>query len=202
VSNYGDYPGLTSVAGRGDGSDGGTDNRPYLVDGSGLPAMPSTLSLASVRGRVALDWAVPSAPPTQGVTATIGTVAPDPRETPVDSLSITFNAPVFLFQIDDVHLTRGGPNGVLISLSGATLSGSGASYVLSGLASKTAEPGVYTLTLFALGSRINTAEGLHLAANATRTWRVVQPKTVGVPGLPKSGHRPVKARRFKALSGR
>ena len=188
VSNYGDYPGLASVAGTGDGSDGGVDNRPYLVDEAGLPAIPTTLKLASVRGRVALDWAGGGTAGPSYLTASWATVT-SPRETPVASLALTFSESVEGVAKGGITLTRSGSS---VSLAAAELSGSGASYVLSGLTDLTTAAGTYVLTLSKTGIEgTDVPEGEEaprvLASNVSRVWTTTEPTPPPDPGP--SGHR-------------
>jgi len=80
--------------------------------------------------------------------------------------------------IDDFSLIR---NGEPVSLSGATVTGSGTSYTLSQLGPATASAGSYTLTLVASGSGISDTAGNLLADNVSVSWDFNQ------PNLPPSG---------------
>jgi hypothetical protein len=103
---------------------------------------------------------------TIGPLADIVNIAPDPRTTPVGTVTITFSEPVTGVDIADFRLTRNGTN---VALTGLTVGGSGANYTLN-LSTVTATSGTYILTLVAAGSGIVDATGSPLAANASDTW--------------------------------
>jgi hypothetical protein len=100
-------------------------------------------------------------------TADIIDVTPDPRATPVASITINFSESVTGFGLEDLAFTR---NGATVALTGASLSGGPASYTLGGLASLTAADGSYMLTVLAAG--VQDALGHPLAANAADQWVV------------------------------
>ena len=99
-------------------------------------------------------------------TADIVDVAPDPRNSAVGSVSITFSEPVSGVSLTDFTLTR---NGSSVSLAGLPLSGTGASYTLD-LTSVTASEGPYVLKLVAAGSGIRDAAGNLFSVSATDSW--------------------------------
>jgi len=105
---------------------------------------------------------------TTAVTATIAAVTPNPRMTPVGTVTITFNKPVTGVDILDFTLTRGG---AAVSLTGLTVGGSGATYTVD-LTSVTQAYGAYTFTLLAANSGITDAAGNALAANASITFTI------------------------------
>lgn len=102
------------------------------------------------------------------VTATVGPVVPDPRNSAVASVAIAFDRDVTGVTLSDLQLTR---NGNPVALTGATLTGSGASYTLGNLTGLTTTNGAYTLTLVASGSGIESAtDSNFLVTNASDTW--------------------------------
>lgn len=165
---YGHYPaGLLQEPGKGDGSDGKPDNRPLFVDGQGKPKWPAYMPRVSPRGQAVLDWnAAAAGIPT--LAAFWGAVS-SPRNTPISSLSLTFSESVTGVGLSDITLFR---DGSPVTLTGATLTGSGADYTLNGLSSLTATPGAYLLRLTAAGSGIATPALVELLANAERSWTV------------------------------
>lgn len=196
-SIYGDFLGLTTAAGRGDGSDGFTDNRPYLIDAQGKPAWVPHLNLTSPRAGARMAWkSGVTTPPSLVLSATIGPVFPDPRTSSVDTLSITFSEAVTGFDLGDLFLWR---SGAFVPLTGAILSGGGASYTLSGLAPMTAEPGFYRLAIFEPGSGIVGATGLRLVSNVYKSWTVYSPGVSGVPNRGKSGRNPSRLKQIEPL---
>jgi subtilisin-like proprotein convertase family protein len=101
---------------------------------------------------------------TQPPTATLGAqVAPQGAAT----VTISFSEPVVGFDIADLVLRRGAST---LSLGGAVLSGSSASYMLSVPALKVAAPGTYELRLRASGADIVDRASNTLAADATASW--------------------------------
>ena len=106
-----------------------------------------------------------------GMTADIIDVAPDPRDTPVDSIAINFSEKVGGFTLADLVLQRDdGAN--LLTGSGATLvtSDGGMTWTLGSLASLTGPVGAYRLTLASAGSGITGLGGNPLGADAVETW--------------------------------
>lgn len=121
-------------------------------------------------------------------TVDIVDVTPDPlHDSAVDSLEIVFSEPVTGFDLGDLVLERElDGKGDLLSIAafGAspTLATSdGQSYTLSGLASRTATGGFYTLTLSAEGSGIVGAGGFPLVAGAVEQWGNVSYTDVDPP---------------------
>jgi FG-GAP-like repeat len=110
------------------------------------------------------------------LTAAITPVTPDPRTTPVSSITITFSAPVTGFDLADLSLTR---NGSPVALTGASLTSTdNATWTLGNLSALTGPLGSYVLTLTAAGSGITDAAGNPLAADASDSWAVVAPPSV------------------------
>lgn len=100
-------------------------------------------------------------------TADIVDVTPDPRTTPVSSVTINFSEAVTGFDLSDLSLTRDGDP---VALVGASITGGGASYVLQGLGPLTMAAGSYVLTLTAAGSGIADLAQNALAGDASDSW--------------------------------
>jgi hypothetical protein len=100
-------------------------------------------------------------------TAVVGPVAPNPRNTAVSSVPVTFSESVTGVDIADFSLTR---DAAPVTLAGASVTGSGISWTVTGLAASTGTNGTYVLTLTALGSGIQDTVTNALAANASVTW--------------------------------
>jgi hypothetical protein len=119
-------------------------------------------------------------PPLRGLSVAISAVAPDPRATAVNQISIVFSDPVTGFDLSDLRLTRDGGSNLL---SGAeTLSSTdGITWTLSGLSGLTGALGNYQLTLVASGSGIQRADGTALLVGAVESWSKVPAKvTLGI----------------------
>src|SRR5688500_19472282 len=93
---------------------------------------------------------------------------PDPRNTRVLLVALTFCESVTGLDLADLSLTRGGAN---VSLTGLTLHGSAAIYTLH-LTSVTTTVGAYELKLTAVGSGIVDSAGDALTADAADTWTI------------------------------
>lgn len=100
------------------------------------------------------------------ITADIIDVTPDPRETPVGTITISFSETVENVDIADFSLTR---NGQAISLSGISVIGSGASRSID-LSTVTSAEGTYTLSLNAQGSNIQNSAGTRLLDDSSESW--------------------------------
>jgi hypothetical protein len=115
-------------------------------------------------------------------TATLGAL-PASQPTPVTSLAVTFSKPMSGLVIGDFALTR---NGVPVALAGVVVTGSGTSWLLSGLGTATAPSGYYVLTLRSAGA-VRDLAGNALAANATRLWTCTPfPTPVGLASITQS----------------
>ena len=128
---------------------------------------------AGTPGRLNLDTAGPA--------IDIVDVSPDPRTTPLSTITIAFNEPVHGFELSDIRLTRDGGANLLTGAQGLT-STDLVTWTLSGLSAITAAPGSYTITIngatagiFDWGSNVATAV-------ATDTWRVGGAPTGAVVG--------------------
>jgi hypothetical protein len=128
-----------------------------VTDSLGNASAAST----STDGTVTYDVAAP--------VADILDVTPDPRNTAVASVSISFEEPVTGVDISDFKLTRDGAD---VSLAGLAVGGGGANYSLN-LNTATTDVGTYVLTLMAAGSGIADLAGNLLAADAVDSWVIV-----------------------------
>ncbi|MCU0879890.1 MAG: choice-of-anchor D domain-containing protein, partial [Pirellulaceae bacterium] len=106
------------------------------------------------------------APDTSPPSAQFAAIVPNPRNSPVGRLELTFNESVSGVNLADLRLTR---NGQPVDLAGSLLTGTGTSYTVD-LANFTAAEGAYALTLIASGSGIVDGAGNALVADATVTW--------------------------------
>ena len=109
---------------------------------------------------------------TTAPTVDIVDVTPDPRETPVDSITIVFSEPVTGFDLSDLQLFRDAEGNVLPG-SGATLTTTdGRTYVLGNLAGVTDEAGDYVLFIDAETSGVTDGTGNPLNGDAQDAFRV------------------------------
>ena len=124
------------------------------IDSAKRAAFDSTLA------ELRIDSAVP--------TATITPVSPDPRNSPVNSVSIQFSEPVGHFDIRDLYLAL---KGLSAPITGATLSTTdNQTWTLGNLAGLTAAAGTYVLTLQGVGSGIVDLAGNELIVGPSDTW--------------------------------
>jgi hypothetical protein len=113
-----------------------------------------------------------AAPDTVAPMADVVDVAPDPRASAVDALTVTFSEPVTAVDRADFTLTRnGGANLITASQAVASADG-GKTWVLSGLAPLTAADGAYLVTLKSSGTGIADLSGNALAGGASDQWAV------------------------------
>lgn len=96
------------------------------------------VSPLSVAGSITIDSAAPQ--------ASFAAVSPNPRVTNVGSIDLTFNESVNGLVLSDILLIR---NGSPVTLTGASLSGSGQNFTISGLSDLTAPKGNYAISLIA-----------------------------------------------------
>jgi Ca2+-binding RTX toxin-like protein len=94
--------------------------------------------------------------------------APTLRNTAVTQVVVNFTEPVTGLDVGDFALTR---DGAPITLAGAVLSGSGASYTLDISPSQPGE-GTYVLTLTAQNSGILDASAMALVMNQATSWTI------------------------------
>ena len=114
----------------------------------------------------------------------IGTVAPDPRNTPVSTLSVTFSAAVSPSALGPAALSLTDNGNPVAITSGVTLSlDSGTTYDIDGLAGLTTGEGAYSLTLNAAG--ITDLYGNPGSGSASTSWLMdTTPPTSTVNALP------------------
>ncbi|MEI7748884.1 MAG: SwmB domain-containing protein, partial [Chlorobiaceae bacterium] len=105
-------------------------------------------------------------PDTTPPTAAIGAISPSPRHTVVGPVTVNFSENVTGVDVSDFTLTR---DGVSVSLTGATITGSGSAYTID-LSRVTNPAGSYVLTLKNSGSGIADQVGNLLATNASTSF--------------------------------
>jgi VCBS repeat-containing protein len=151
----GNLAGLTSVSGG------------YLVSlraaNSGIADAAGNLLVIDASDAFLVDRTAP--------TADVVDVTPDPRRTPVGSITIVFSEPVVGFDRADLRLARNGGANLLTAAQTLTTV-DGRTWTLGNLAGLTAAPGQYVLTVSAAGSGIADAAGNPLAANASDLFLV------------------------------
>jgi subtilisin family serine protease len=119
-------------------------------------------------GRTTGDYVVAFTVDTPPLQADIVDVAPDPRTTAVDSITITFTRPVTGFDLADLRLLR---SGRAVPLTSASLTSTdGLAWTLAGITAATGSTGSYSLQLVASGSGIVDSSGRALSANAADSW--------------------------------
>ncbi len=118
-------------------------------------------------GPATMSWTVTAGVPV----VQIMPVAPDPRNTAVDSITIVFSEPVTGFELSDLQLTRdGGPN--LLTVAQTLTTTDNTTFILGNLAGLTGVSGNYRLRLVAAGSGIKDLDDNPLANDAFETWSV------------------------------
>ncbi len=110
------------------------------------------------------------------VVTAVTAVAPDPRNTPVSSVEVTFSEPIFTLSFDyrDIILTR---NGVSVPLTNivATSFLSGSTFRITNLDSFTTAPGAYVLTVIpTVTDLLNNVNGSG-TGSASDSWTTVLP---------------------------
>jgi hypothetical protein len=111
-------------------------------------------------------------------TANIAAVTPNPRSSPVDSITIHFSKPVARFDLQDLQFTLDNSS---LPLNGAMLTTSDQqNWTLDNLSSTTAAVGSYHLMVVALGSDITDLAGNALVVGADTAWETVQSPPSGV----------------------
>ena len=91
------------------------------------------------------------------------------RTTPVPSIQLRFSSLVKGVDIGDFKLTC---DGRPIPLYGASVTGSGASWVIGNLAALQSKKGIYIMELTGVNGDIKTGAGMTLTENATITWTI------------------------------
>ena len=111
-------------------------------------------------------------------TASFGAVQRGVDGQSVGSVPIAFSGSVEGVDVGDFVLTR---DGTPLSLTAATLAGSGASFLLGNLSAATLSPGSYALTLAASQSGITDTVGNRFLSGLTTTFIVAPPTLPGIP---------------------
>jgi predicted nucleic-acid-binding Zn-ribbon protein len=153
-------------------------SRYQISNFSGLTNTPGTYILTFADYQIGTEssttWIVTEATPAQLTVADIKlapTETTTPRQTVVDSATITFSQNVFGVDLTDFTLTRDGGLDQLAGAAGVQLSGSGKTYVLSGLSAITATEGSYRLAVSNTNATaIQTFAGGRLIAPAAAVW--------------------------------
>jgi hypothetical protein len=143
---------------------GGTYTLTLVAGVSGI----ADLAGNSLPGDATETWTTDVTAPT----ADIVDVTPDPRNTPVDSITINFSKPVTGVDLADLRLTKEGSAANLLTASQTLTSSDGVTWVLGNLGPVTpaGQGANYTLTLVSAGSGIKDATGNALAADASDDW--------------------------------
>lgn len=114
-------------------------------------------------------------------TVTLGTISPNPRNTAVTSIPITFSEPVKGFDIADLKLTRDGQPVDLSTAQLTQLNAAGSSYSLDNIGILTNKNGSYELRLVGNSSGITDNAGNSLTQEVKDTWTAqLTPPTVSV----------------------
>ena len=137
---------------------GGNYELTLIAGGSGIVDRAGNAIVSSV----SVGWTTDVIAPT----AQFAPVSPNPRNSPVGLLGLTFSESVTGVDLADFQLLR---DGQPVALAGELLAGSGLSYTLD-LTNLTAAPGSYVLTLLASGAGIQDGAGNLLTADAARSW--------------------------------
>ena len=109
-------------------------------------------------------------------TAAFGTAVRSAGGRTVDSIAMTFSKSIYGLDPDDFRLSRDGNS---VSLSGATITGSGSSYVLGGLSGVTAREGSYSIALKTTQTGITDSVGTSVSGATSASFTVA-------PGSPPS----------------
>ena len=123
-----------------------------IATANSTPGGPYTVAATAAGVATGASFSLTNSSPL--MIASIAAVPPNPRNTAVSSIDVTFNEPVNLGTFTGSGLTlteNGGPNLITSAVSVSLISGS--SYQINGLAGLTASNGNYTLTVNAAGIR-------------------------------------------------
>ena len=129
----------------------------------------------------AATWRNVGTPVPGSLSGAFGGIVPNPRTVPVSSIPLNFTAGVSGVDAGDFRLTRteGGFTTVIPTSGVLTVTGSGVSWTVGGLATLTQPAGDYVLRLVAAGSGVATSTGVALQADVVASWR-----TVATPAAP------------------
>ena len=142
-----------------------------------LPAGIEDTAGSALSAGGSISFAVAAAP-----TVSIAAVSPNPRTTPVNSLTITFSDAVSAFTPADLTLSDNGGTNLLSSAQALTTSDN-VTWTLNNLAGLTGADGNYVLTLLPAG--ITDGAGESLAAGASTSFLIGSPPpTSSVSPLP------------------
>ncbi len=103
-------------------------------------------------------------------TVSLNPVSPDPRNSPVDSITIVFSEAVNGFDLGDLSLTRSGGASNLLTGSMSLTTQDNITYILGGLSSVTSQGGIYLFTVTADGAGIVDTTGNPLVSGASDGW--------------------------------
>ncbi|REK08461.1 MAG: hypothetical protein DWQ37_20300 [Planctomycetota bacterium] len=144
-----------------------TDGLLALADGAhNITATQTESGLAPSSSSPALSITVDATAPVSSIVA----VAPDPRTTPVDAITINFNEAVSGLDLSGLTLTRdGGSNLLTLAQSIAPINSQ--TWTLGNLTSLTTAVGLYELDLLAALSPVMDAAG-NIATNADTSFTV------------------------------
>jgi hypothetical protein len=127
-----------------------------IVDGSANPLANSST----------ITWTKDAVAPT----ATFTAVSPDPRNSAVSSLTVTFSEAVTGVTLSDFTLKRNGGSNLLAGPTNTVTTSNNITYSITGLGSITGTSGSYVATLVASGAGITDVAGNALAVNAAESW--------------------------------
>jgi GH18 family chitinase len=134
--------------------------------GDGVHAITATATTEN--GPSPLSGALNVTIDTSAPTADVINVSPDPRQSSVSSVSVSFTQAVTGFTFADLSLTRDG-NSVALNVSNNPTSGDGGlTWTISNFSSPTSASGQYALTVNAAG--VTDLAGNALSANAADAW--------------------------------
>lgn len=129
---------------------------------------------------------------TQNPTVDIVDVAPDPRNTAVDTVSLSFSEAVDGFSLVHLTLSRDGGDNLLTTAQTLTTIDK-VTWTLGNLAGLTAAQGSYTMTLTAPHQEIRDAAGNPLAQDASDGWTMIAGTAVHVELVPVATPSPLEA---------
>ncbi len=131
----------------------------------------------SIAQSASMEWNADFTQPT----VTLGTISPNPRNTAVTSIPITFSEPVKGLDMADLKLTRDGQPVDLSTAQLTQLNAAGSSYSLDNIGILTNKNGSYELSLVGNSSGITDNAGNSLTQEVKDTWTAqLTPPTVSV----------------------